>query len=112
MASICKNVCDFGEGLECQIRVHQSITEACCVDARGIDGEIKGVRSDLPEIRMTPLGCAEPRVLKLLVPPQADQPLGVLAEVVAESACRRGKVEQRPVGIEDAGLCGAEALQI
>src|SRR6266478_6231921 len=62
------------------------------------------VPGELAEIRVPALHGAKPGILQLLVTPERGQFVDAVPEHIAAAPGRSGKIEQRPVGVEDAGL--------
>jgi hypothetical protein len=94
---------NFRKGVESQVQAHQPVAQPGRVQAERPQREIERLAGHLPEIGMPALQRAQPGVLQLLVAPQQGEPLGVVGEHLAAARRRRREVEQRAVGVEDAG---------
>jgi hypothetical protein len=73
-------------------------------DGQRLQREVESVSGDLPEIRVPALHGAKPGILQLLVTPERGQFVDAVPEHIAAAPGRSGKIEQRPVGVEDADL--------
>jgi hypothetical protein len=99
-----EDVWDFGKCIERQVKIHQAIAQARLFDGQRLQREVESVPGDLPEIRVPALHGAQPGILQLLVAPERGQFVDAVPEHIAAAPGRSGKIEQRPVGVEDAGL--------
>src|SRR5262249_23645825 len=81
-----------------------AIAQARLFDSQRLQREVESVGSDLPEIRVPALHGAKPGILQLLVAPERGQLVDIVPEHIAAARGRSGKIKQRPISIEDAGL--------
>src|SRR5262249_18222041 len=72
--------------------------------------EIESIAGHLQEIGVAALQSAQPGVLQLLVAPQDGEPFRVVTEHVSAPRRGGGKVEQRAVGVENAGADPVQLL--
>jgi hypothetical protein len=99
-----EDVRDLGKRIKRQVKVHQPIAQAGLFDIQCLQREIESIAGNLPEIRVPALQRTKPGILQLLVAPQRGQLVDAVPEHVTTALGRSGKIEQRAVGIEDAGL--------
>ena len=96
------------ERLEAEIELHQPLVQGGACEIEAFEGEIERLAGHLPEIGVTVLERAQPSVLKLLVAPQRRQRRALVGWNVGAARRGGGEVEQRAIGVEDAG---ADALE-
>jgi hypothetical protein len=95
---------NFREWVERQVELHQSLTQFIVGDGKRIHGIVQSFARDLPKWRIGSHQRPQPRVLKLLFAPETGQSICVFTKGVLGAPGGRIKVEQRTVGIKDAGL--------
>ena len=64
---------------------------------------VESVARHLPEISMPSLRGAQPGILQLFVSPEFRKPLDVIAQCIAALFGSGPKVEERAIGVENAG---------
>jgi hypothetical protein len=94
---------NFGEWRQGAIEAHQAVAQSRRGYAETVEREIQRVAGDLPEVGVTALQRTQPRVLQLLVAPQRGQRRAPARLDLGAGRGRRGEVEQRAVGVENAG---------
>jgi hypothetical protein len=99
-----EDIADFGECIERQVKIHQAIAQARLFECQRLQREVERIPGDLPEIRMPALDGPQPGILQLLVTPERGQLVDAVPEHIAAALGRSGKIEQRSIGVEDAGL--------
>ena len=74
-----ENVRHLRKWIKRKIERHQPVTEARFFEAYCFQREVERVTGDLPEVCVSPLGRAKPRILQLLVSPEGGESVDVLA---------------------------------
>ena len=78
-------------------------------DIQGIQCKVESITSDVPEVSMLALHGAQPRVLKLLVPPESGKTICVIPQDIAATPRCRDKIEECSIRIENAGFYAAQS---
>ena len=92
-----------GIGLEFEIEHHELVLEAWIVDPMEGERIVERISRDMPEIRMYAHEASKPGIFKLLLAPQSRKIIGFPADLGRKLRNRSMHVEQRAIGVEDAG---------
>jgi hypothetical protein len=99
-----EDIADLGKCIKRQVKIHQTIAQAWLFDCQRLQREVESIPGDLPEIRVPALDGPQPGILQLLVTPEGGQLVDGIPKHIAAALGGSGKIEQRPIGVEDAGL--------